>query len=899
MRMELESLIVLALSNRNEGLCTVSPPRSDHRRAVSVGTIAQQLDVETEALELADQNVEGFRKAGLDRGLALDERLVDLGPAVNVVGLDGQQLLQDVGRPVSLERPDLHLAEALAAELRLTAQRLLGDEGVRTDRPRVDLVVHEVRQLEDVDEADRDELLERLPGLAVPQGDLAGGREARHPELSLDVGLERSVEHRRSESDSVRERLRVVEDDVLGRLREGLADRPRGDDLEELGADRRHRGRPLGGELLAEPLAVHRGRPPEVGLEDLTDVHPRRHAERVEHDLDGRAVRHVRHVLLGEDAGDDALVAVAAGHLVADRELALHRDEDLDHLDDAGGELVPLLEGRDLLVVELLEDLDALLRPLLDAAHLGELLLVRRRDLAAVEVFGGDLRHDRARQDRALVEDELLGLLGLERSREGLALEELDEPLPVLLAEDADLVLEVLVHPLDVGVLDLERAGVLLDALAAEDLDVDDRAFDPGRRRERRVAHVAGLLAEDRAEELFLRGELGLALGRDLPYEDVARLDVGADPDDPRLVEVLQELLGDVRDVARDLLGPELGVARLDLELLDVDRGERVLTDELLGDEDRVLEVVAAPRHERDEHVPSERELAQLRARTVGEDLPLVDLLAHADDRLLVDARILVRPLELRHRVDVGAHFARHRLRLPLHADDDALAVDVVDRARPARHDAGARVARGDVLHAGADVRRAGAEQRHRLALHVRSHQRAVRVVVLEERDQRGGHRDELLRRHVAEVDLVPLGPDEVARLAAVDAIHRELAVVVDLRVRLRDDVLILFPRREVIGVGLVLEAAAAPAARARIARLVLVGADVRRLHDVADLVLRVAAGVGDDDEVGHAAVLHLAVRRLDEPELVDARVARQRRDQADVRTFRRLDRADAPVVRR
>ena len=50
---------------------------------------------------------------------------------------------------------------------------------------------------------------------------------------------------------------------------------------------------------------------------------------------------------------------------------------------------------------------------------------------------------------------------------------------------------------------------------------------------------------------------------------------------------------------------------------------------------------------------------------------------------------------------------------------------------------------------------------------------------------------------------------------------------------------------------------------------------------------------------VDHLAVLHLAVGRLDEAELVDPRVARERRDQADVRTFRRLNRADAPVVRR
>ena len=42
----------------------------------------------------------------------------------------------------------------------------------------------------------------------------------------------------------------------------------------------------------------------------------------------------------------------------------------------------------------------------------------------------------------------------------------------------------------------------------------------------------------------------------------------------------------------------------------------------------------------------------------------------------------------------------------------------------------------------------------------------------------------------------------------------------------------------------------------------------------------------------------HGSVRRLDEAVLVDASVGRQRGDEADVRTFRRLDRADTTVVR-
>jgi hypothetical protein len=86
---------------------------------------------------------------------------------------------------------------------------------------------------------------------------------------------------------------------------------------------------------------------------------------------------------------------------------------------------------------------------------------------------------------------------------------------------------------------------------------------------------------------------------------------------------LLQRLLADVRDVAGDLLRPELGVAGHHLELLDVDRGEDVVLHDPLGEQDRVLEVVAVPRHERDEHVAAERQLAELGRGTVGDDVAL------------------------------------------------------------------------------------------------------------------------------------------------------------------------------------------------------------------------------------------------------------------------------------
>ncbi len=165
----------------------------------------------------------------------------------------------------------------------------------------------------------------------------------------------------------------------------------------------------------------------EVGLEHLADVHPARHAERVEDDVDGRAVGEERHVLDREDLGDDALVAVAAGQLVADRDLALLGHVDPHQLVDAGRQLVAVV--------------------------------------------------------------------------------------------------------------------------AVEHLDVDDLAVLAVGHLHRGVADLAGLLAEDRPQQALLGRQLGLALRRDLADQHVAGPDLGADADDPAVVEVGEDVVGEVRDV--------------------------------------------------------------------------------------------------------------------------------------------------------------------------------------------------------------------------------------------------------------------------------------------------------------------------------------------------------------
>ena len=160
------------------------------------------------------------------------------------------------------------------------------------------------------------------------------------------------------------------------------------------------------------------------------------------------------------------------------------------------------------------------------------------------------------------------------------------------------------------------------------------------------------------------------------------------------------------------------------------------------------------------------------------------------------------------------------------------------------------RVDRGAALHAGADQRGLGDHQRHGLTLHVGAHQGAVGVVVLQERDQRRRDRDDLRRRDVHVVDIFRVEQLGLAGAPAQDRAD-QLALLVHLGVGLRDDLVLFLGRVEPLEV------------------------------------------------VGDHALLHAPVAGLDEPELVDGRVAAQRADQADVRAFRRLDRAHAPVVGR
>ena len=147
-------------------------------------------------------------------------------------------------------------------------------------------------------------------------------------------------------------------------------------------------GAGLGFDHLLQLCAEQIAGPAEMRLEDLTDVHAARNAQRVQNDVDRLSVRKVRHVLFGKNPADDALVAVATGHLVADLKLALDGDVDLHHLDDARRKLVALAELVDLLLEQHLDGID-LIVDLLEN-RVGLLLVLVDLDVSPVLVRDRD-----------------------------------------------------------------------------------------------------------------------------------------------------------------------------------------------------------------------------------------------------------------------------------------------------------------------------------------------------------------------------------------------------------------------------------------------------------------------------------------------------------------------------
>ncbi len=299
------------------------------------------MNVEAESLHLLQEHIEGFGRAGFQVLHAFHDGLVCLGAPRDVVALYRQEFLEYVCRTVCLQRPYLHFTEPLPAELRLSAERLLGHERIWTDGPGVYLVVNKMSQLHNIDVTDGDPLVEPPAGAPIIERGFSIFGEAGLCQKGLYFLFARPAENGRGHFHS---------------------------------------------QLF--------GRPSEVALKYLAHVHSRGNPQWIQYYLHRRAVGQKWHILFGKYFGHNALVAMPSGHFVTYRELALGGDIDLYHLDDTGRKFISLLEQfkRDFFVGQ--QPVFAFLRPHDEplqsglGVSVGDSELEQMRIIGHLEIFG-------------------------------------------------------------------------------------------------------------------------------------------------------------------------------------------------------------------------------------------------------------------------------------------------------------------------------------------------------------------------------------------------------------------------------------------------------------------------------------------------------------------------------
>ena len=380
----------------------------------------------------------------------------------------------------------------------------------------------------------------------------------------------------------------------------------------------------------------------ENGLEHLTDVHTRRHTQRVEYDINGRTILEEGHILLADNLGNNTLVTVTTSHLITDTNLTLLGYVNLGHLDDAAGQFVANSNGK-LLTLELSIH-DVVLLEVIDDEltneHIGVLIVgpVAKFNGSPVNGFEEGLAELSTLGDN-LCADIILNAL------RSLVLQEREEFVNHDALEFSSLSIELFVQFQEFLLVGSLRRTIL-DGFGVK-LAVNHDTRERGVGLQGSVLHVASLVTEDGAQQFFFGRGVALTLRRNLTNHDIARHDAGTDADDTILVKVLGSLFADIGNIVGEFLHTALGLAHFEGEFVHVNGSENIITNETFVEHDGVLVVVTLPRHVGHEKVATESELTIFGSVTFGEDVALLDALSLLADGTEVNGHILVGTAEL------------------------------------------------------------------------------------------------------------------------------------------------------------------------------------------------------------------------------------------------------------
>ena len=182
-----------------------------------------------------------------------------------------------------------------------------------------------------------------------------------------------------------------------------------------------------------------------------------------------------------------------------------------------------------------------------------------------------------------------------------------------------------------------------------------------------------------------------------------------------------------------------------------MDRGKDILAHHFFGDYDRILKVVSFPRHKGHLHVSTQGQFTFFGSITFTKYLTFFHLVPFSYDWFQVDTGPLVCFSELHQlvglRVIVKAYQPFFIGSIVLNGD--LLCIHILNNSISFGIDQYSGIGSYLSFQTCTYDRRVWSQQWNCLTHHVRSHQRTVRIIVLQERNQRCGNGSNLVRRNV------------------------------------------------------------------------------------------------------------------------------------------------------
>ena len=363
---------------------------------------------------------------------------------------------------------------------------------------------------------------------------------------------------------------------------------------------------------------------------------------------------------------------------------------------------------------------------------------------------------------------------------------------------------------------------------------------------QRCVSDFSRFFTKDGTQQTFFRRQLRLALRCHFSDQDIPRADLGADTDNTALIQILQGIFADTRNISCDLFRSQLRISGFCFVFFNMNGRINVFLYETLAQQDSILVVISFPCHKSDQRILSEGQLTLAGGRSVRDHLSGFHTVIFVYNRLLIVAVALIASREFRQMVHISGAIVT--------LDDDFIGRGTLYDTAVFCHHADAGVHRRLFFHTGSHHWRFRQHQRHGLTLHVGSHQRTVGIVILQERNHGCRHREHHLRRYVHQIDLLFLKLGSLFTETAGYIVADKVAVLIQRFVGLCHHEIVFF-----------------------------VGSQVY-------------------DFIGYSGILrirlvHLTVRSLHKSILIDSRIRRQRVDQTNVRTFRRFNGTHSSVM--